>query len=81
MGLLTFRLLLSAAFAVVLGLCMSAVNASSVDSHPANTRTFVFPDLYEASIVDLQDGMKRQRFTSADLVKVSDQHHCRIVSY
>ena len=30
-----------------------------------------FPDLYEASIAELQDGMSKGLFTSADLVKVT----------
>lgn len=30
-----------------------------------------FPDLYEASIAELQDGLKKGLFTSVDLVKVS----------
>lgn len=30
-----------------------------------------FPDLYEASIAELQDGLERGHFTSVDLVKVS----------
>lgn len=29
-----------------------------------------FPDLYEASIAELQDGLQRELFTSVDLVKV-----------
>jgi amidase len=31
-----------------------------------------FPDLYEASIAELQEGLKQGQFTSVDLVKV---HH------
>ena len=30
-----------------------------------------FPDLYEASIADLQKGLQKRQFTSVDLVKVS----------
>lgn len=30
-----------------------------------------FPDLYEASITELQDGLQKGLFTSVDLVKVS----------
>ena len=30
-----------------------------------------FPDLYEASIAELQDGMSKGLFTSVDLVKVT----------
>lgn len=29
-----------------------------------------FPDLYEASVVELQTGLQRRQFTSVDLVKV-----------
>ena len=31
----------------------------------------VFPDLYEATIAELQDGLTRRHFTSVDLVKVT----------
>lgn len=34
--------------------------------------TSKFPDLYEASVVELQDGLERGDFTSVDLVKVSN---------
>lgn len=30
-----------------------------------------FPDLYEASIAELQDGLEKGHFTSVDLIKVS----------
>lgn len=30
-----------------------------------------YPDLYEASIVELQSGLEKNQFTSVDLVKVS----------
>jgi len=30
-----------------------------------------FPDLYEASLVELQDGLESGLFTSVDLIKVS----------
>ena len=30
-----------------------------------------FPDLYEASILQLQEGLQKQNFTSVDLVKVN----------
>ena len=48
-------------------------------------RATQFPDLYEASVVELQDGLERGDFSSVDLVKVSldltarqnvnDRHH------
>lgn len=39
---------------------------------PMETRTdqLKFPDLYEASIAELQEGMEKGLFTSVDLVKV-----------
>ena len=29
-----------------------------------------FPDLYEASLAELQDGLEKEQFTSVDLIKV-----------
>lgn len=42
-------------------------------AHSLNSRSkpIVFPDLYEASIEELQNGMEAGHFTSVDLVKVS----------
>jgi len=41
-------------------------------AHSPNSRsgTIVFPDLYEASVEELQNGMEAGDFTSVDLVKV-----------
>ena len=41
-----------------------------VHSAPARTNA-AFPDLYEASIADLQAGLEQEHFTSVDLVTVS----------
>ena len=41
----------------------------------ASTRLTPFPDLYEASILELQSGLEQGHFTSVDLVKVSWQYH------
>lgn len=42
----------------------------------ATTAEITFPDLYEASIAELQDGLAKGQFSSVDLVKVS--HICMI---
>lgn len=42
-----------------------------------SSRASQFPDLYEASIVELQDGLERGDFSSVDLVKVSS--HARLL--
>ena len=39
----------------------------------ATTAEITFPDLYEASIAELQDGLAKGHFSSVDLVKVSPQ--------
>jgi hypothetical protein len=40
-------------------------------SAPANiSKSVYYPDLYEASINELQDGLTERHFTSVDLVKV-----------
>lgn len=46
-------------------------------AHSFNSRSkpIVFPDLYEASIEELQNGMEAGHFTSVDLVKVSCNLH------
>jgi len=41
-------------------------NAQFTTDHDAD----VFPDLYEASVQELQDGMDAGHFTSVDLVEV-----------
>lgn len=42
---------------------------------PTFSPTSEFPDLYEASIADLQAGLGNGLFTSVDLVKVWARHH------
>lgn len=71
---LSFTLIIVAAQAALLSFCLSTklfTNASSV-AHNARTASAVtLPDLYEASIAELQDGLGKGHFTSEDLVKVS----------
>ena len=68
---LTLRLL-AASFLTVLITLVWAGNAFNVeDATPVSFAQTEFPDLYEASIAGLQDGMERGLFTSVDLVKVS----------
>jgi len=40
------------------------------DSTPRTKATAELPDLYEASVIELQDGLDADLFTSVDLVKV-----------
>lgn len=45
----------------------------------ATSSEITFPDLYEASIAELQDGLEKGHFSSVDLVKVSGRsldHAC-----
>ena len=48
-------------------LCLIQNISSTVSSF---SRTQKFPDLYEASVFELNDGLDRGDFTSVDLVKV-----------
>lgn len=43
--------------------------------------TAELPDLYEASIAELQDGLQKGHFTSVDLVKVSTPYRQRPVCF
>jgi len=52
-------------FMTVLALILLS-NAQFTTDHDAD----VFPDLYEASVQELQDGMDAGHFTSVDLVEV-----------
>jgi hypothetical protein len=40
------------------------------------SRSIQLPDLYEAGIAELQQGLEKGRFTSVDLVKVSSWPGC-----
>ncbi len=48
--------------------CLQAVHFASSATTPAQVE---FPDLYEASISELQAGLDAQHFSSVDLVKAS----------
>lgn len=54
---------------VLLGLVHNAISQAqnTITSTPEQR---IFPDLYEASVIELQDGLKRGHFSSVDLVKV-----------
>lgn len=54
-----------------LALLLGQVLSSSLST----TTQGVFPDLYEASIEELQSGLEAGHFTSVDLVKVSITVH------
>lgn len=61
----------------VLALCTSSsaapqeVEIAGRSSSSVGSELGGFPDLYEASIAELQEGLEKRRFTSVDLVKVS----------
>jgi len=61
--MLHFLFLISALPLLFLG------NTRAHSSH-SYSGTIVFPDLYEASIEELQNGMEAGHFTSVDLVQV-----------
>ena len=56
-------------FSILLLACQAPFihGASLVEAHKP---TVNFPDLYEASLVELQNGLQKRQFTSVDLVKV-----------
>ncbi|PCH36783.1 amidase signature enzyme [Wolfiporia cocos MD-104 SS10] len=62
------RIALYSALALVLGVCITAYGSGhpSLDWLPGMGS---LPDLYEASIEELQEGLRKRRFTSVDLVK------------
>ncbi|KZT64227.1 amidase signature enzyme [Daedalea quercina L-15889] len=60
--------------ATVVALGLSVAAYADYIHIPHNWRLFgmgPLPDLYEAGIEEIQDGLKKKRFTSVDLVKVS----------
>ncbi|TFK31755.1 amidase signature domain-containing protein, partial [Crucibulum laeve] len=60
---LSFALFLAIMLQVVRGVMLSE------DAADVNTKKVVFPDLYEASVPELQAGLDAGDFTSVDLVK------------
>ena len=62
-AMLRFPFLISALLLLFLG-------NSWAHSSYSRSGTNVFPDLYEASVEELQNGMEAGHFTSVDLVKV-----------
>jgi len=61
--MLRFPFLISALLLLFLG-------NSWAHSSTSRSGTNVFPDLYEATVEELQNGMEAGHFTSVDLVKV-----------
>ena len=68
---LTLRLLVASFLTVLITLVWAEKAFNVKDVTPVSFAQTEFPDLYEASISELQDGMERGLFTSVDLVKVS----------
>lgn len=60
----TIRIIFFAVLASLLGLCLPQEHF--ITTNKASS----FPDLYEASIAELQNGLASGLFTSVDLVKV-----------
>ena len=52
-------------------LCVTSLQCICTVLSKAVERATQFPDLYEASVIELQDGLERGDFSSVDLVKVS----------
>ena len=70
----SFALIVFAVYAALLSFCVSIGASTTASADAMNARaagTVTFPDLYEASISELQEGMEKGHFTSEDLVKVS----------
>ena len=66
---LTMRLSIASLFALFLAFAWAGTGFKQESARsPAPSQ---FPDLYEASITELQDGLQKGLFTSVDLVKVS----------
>ncbi|GJE96091.1 amidase signature enzyme [Phanerochaete sordida] len=66
----SFALSLFAVQAALLSLCLSPrLFSSASDAGVVAARAMTFPDLYEASIAELQEGLAKELFSSEDLVK------------
>ena len=52
-------------------LCVTSLQCFYTVLSKTVERATQFPDLYEASVVELQDGLERGDFSSVDLVKVN----------
>ena len=58
---------------LILALALLAVNTFTFQltwALPQDVARASLPDLYEASIAELQEGLEKRQFTSVDLVKV-----------
>ena len=67
----SFALFLLAVQAALLSACLSPrLFTSASGAAPGGARAVAFPDLYEASIAELQEGLAKGLFSSEDLVKV-----------
>ena len=53
-----------------LALLVAGAWATPGNQQSASTTSIQFPDLYEASIMELQAGLEKGQFTSVDLVEV-----------
>ncbi|OJT03693.1 hypothetical protein TRAPUB_5721 [Trametes pubescens] len=53
----------------ILVLALVCASRGQTSAQSPESAVFNFPDLYEASIAELQDGLERGHFTSVDLVK------------
>ena len=63
---------LAAALQLLIATAISRARPHASTGSPAPPTVSGFPDLYEASIAQLQAGLESKQFTSVDLVKLSD---------
>ena len=66
-----FRRIVKTAFLLVCYATLMSSCVSVLQDAQRQTSISTFPDLYEASIAELQSGLESGLFTSVDLVKVS----------
>ena len=69
-NLLTMRLTVASLFALFLAFAWAGFGFNQEAARAPAAAATQFPDLYEASIAELQDGLQKGLFTSVDLVKV-----------
>jgi amidase len=68
---LLFICLLGSVFSLLVGHTFGSTANVQGSNNSRRSPSPKFPDLYEATIAELQDGMVRGDFSSVDLVKVS----------
>ena len=69
-GLFAMRLTVASLLVLLLAFAWAGLGFQQELARAPATVASKFPDLYEASITELQDGLQKGLFTSVDLVKV-----------